>query len=122
MTQITDRGRKLASKLNPAIGTTREIEETCSLIARHAKTHGHIQETWCSVELSDRQTARLMVREAALERRIVDLIEHLPDTDEGPWAVLFGGDPRGHTVKLVAPGSLVRFHDDWGQEGIGADV
>jgi hypothetical protein len=122
MSKITDRGRELADKLHPAIGWTSDITRTCSLIARHARTHGHIQEAWCSVEMSDRQTERLEKREAQLEARITDLVAQLPETDEGPITVLFGGDPRGHTVKLVMPGSLVKLHDDWGQEGIGADV
>jgi hypothetical protein len=122
MAETTERGWRLAHKLNPAIGTTSAIAETCSLIARHARTHGHIQETWCSVEMSDRQTARLEKREAQLEARITRLVEDLPETDEGPITVLFGGDPRGYTVKLVMPGTLSRLHDDWGQEGIGADL
>lgn len=120
MPEVTRKGEELASKLNPAIGTTREIRETCSLIARHAQTHGHIQEMWCSVEMSDRQTARVEARETNLERRITALVDSLPETDEGPFKVKFGGDPSGYTVKIIAPGSLARrMHDDWGQDGIG---
>jgi hypothetical protein len=47
-TRITAKGRELAWKLNPAIGTTAEIERTCSLIARHATTHTQLAEILCN--------------------------------------------------------------------------
>jgi hypothetical protein len=103
MTRITKRGSELASRLNPYIGTTMEILETCSLIARSAVTHDRIQETWTSVELSDRATERLERREAGIEHRISELVENLPATDDGPFKVTFEGDPRGYTVKIVTP-------------------
>ena len=119
---ITNRGRELAWKLNPALGSTVEIDRTCSLIVRHARTYNRIQEVWCSVELSDRATAQLERREALLEQRLTDLVDWLPWTDDGAITVKFDGDPRGHCVKLVMPGQYERLHDDWGREGIGADV
>jgi hypothetical protein len=122
MTYPTERGDKLAAKLNPMMGTTLEIRETCALIARHARTHNRYAEMWCSVELSDRETARLERRETALEARITDLVSRLPETDDGPITVRFDGDPRGHTVKLVLPGESRRHADVWDQESIGADV
>jgi hypothetical protein len=124
MPEITVRGRKLARKLNPAIGTTYAIEETCSLIARHAVTHHHLQEALCNGfrdyrgNWDEKASARAEKQDAQLEARITRLVENLPHTDEGAITVKFGGDPRGCTVKLVMPGELAKLHDDWGQEGI----
>lgn len=103
MAEITERGRKLAWRLNPFIGTTGAIERTASLIARHAVTHDRIQQRWCNEEMSDRATARLERQEAQLEQRIAKLVESLPETDTGPFTVKFEGDPRGYTVKIVTP-------------------
>lgn len=115
MAQTTNRGRELARKLGPAIGTTWQINETCSLIARHARTHHRLMEIQCNdadlYEWAEK-------REEQIERRISELVADLPHTDEGPIRVKFSGDPRGATVKLVMPGTLVRMHDDWGQEGV----
>jgi hypothetical protein len=106
MTNITKRGERLAWSLNRWMGTTREIQETCSLIARHGMTYGRIQEVWCSRELSDHQTRWFESREETLERQIARLVESLPaPSDESgvlaPVVVEFEGDPRGWTVRLV---------------------
>lgn len=115
--EITKRGRELADKLSNIIGgTTTDILRICSLIARHAQTYGHIQERWANVEMSDRVTAQWERKEANLERRITELVEMLPETDEGPLRVHFDGEPRGNTVKLVRP------WDPDDSYGIGADV
>lgn len=106
MATITKRGRGLAWKLNPYIGTTWEIEETCSLIARHAITYSRIQEMWCDNERANNHEPtrkRLEAQEARLEARITDLVADLPHTDEGPFRVEFQGDPRGSTVQLWLP-------------------
>lgn len=122
MSEITQRGRTLAAKLNPMMGTTDEIERTCSLIARHARTYNRMQEIWCSVEMDERQEARLTRRETALERRLADLVGQLPETDDGALRVAFSGDPRGHCVKLTLPTGYRRHADVWDGESIGADV
>lgn len=98
---VTERGRKFAWKLNHQIGTTYEIEQVCSLLHRHAASYDHIQEAWCSEEMSDWKTAYLMARESAIENRITELVQYLPEPDSGPWKVEFSGDPRGYTVRLV---------------------
>ncbi len=103
MAEVTAKGRELASRLNPFIGTTWAIEETASLLARHGTTYNRIQEMLCSVEMSDRQTARIEKQEADIEARIMSLVQDLPTPDDGPWRVVFQGDPRGWTVRLVAP-------------------
>lgn len=131
MANITRNGEALAWKLNPAIGTTRAIKETCSLIFRHAKTHHALAEAECNGTpfIQGESAAAFQVRQAAHERwvekrqaeieaRITILVAKLPETDEGPIKVAFQGDPRGATVKLVMPGSLARMHDDWGRVGI----
>ena len=120
MAQTTKKGDDLAAKLNPLIGTTREIRETCALIARHATTYHGIQEQWCSVDFSDRPGAAqwLEDREAAIVRRLVALAESLPHTDYGAWRVEFDGDPRGSCSWLVAPDpDAERLYDDWGRRG-----
>lgn len=106
MAVITRRGRALAWKLNRYIGTTFAIEETCSLIARHAITYNRIQELWCDNErANNHEPTRLYweKREADLEARITDLVADLPHTDDGPFRVVFEGDPRGSTVQLWHP-------------------
>ncbi len=103
MAVVTQRGRNLAWKINPFVGTTSAIEETCSLLARHAASYSRIQEAWCSVEMSDAATARLEAKESALEARIGSLVQDLPAPDDGPWRVVFEGDPRGWTVRIVTP-------------------
>lgn len=100
---ITREGCRVAHKLNYQIGTSGTSQRVASLLHRHARTYDRIQEAWCSVEMSDRQTARLEAREAKLEARIRELVELLPQPDGGSWRVEFSGDPRGYTVRLVAP-------------------
>lgn len=111
---ITAKGRELADKLNPAIGTTTAIIRTCSLIARHATTHHHYCETACNRELSDWETARM----DWLEARIARLIEDLPETDDGPFGAFFQHDPRGATVGLTTPPAWTHLYDGWGQDRI----
>src|SRR4029453_2461052 len=89
MTEITERGNKLAWKLNPMMGTTTEIRRLCSLIARHARTHNRYAEIWCRGELSGRGAEGLERREGRLEARIPELVSGLPETDDGPITVRF---------------------------------
>lgn len=112
--QVTRKGRELADKLNPAIGTTYEILQTCSLICRLATTHHHYMETACNRELSEWEENRI----EQIEKRITDLIDWLPGTDEGAFGAFFQGDPRGCTVGLTAPGEWTRLYDGWGQDRI----
>jgi hypothetical protein len=103
MTQITKKGYELAFRLNPYLGTTNRIAETCSLIARHATTYAWIQERWCNVEMSERETAALEAKEDRLEERITDLVNDLPWTETGQIRVQFDGDPRAYVVRLLVP-------------------
>lgn len=112
---ITNPGRELADKLNPYIGTTTEILQICSLIARHARTHGRLQEIACTRMMEDWEVKQ----EERISERIKELIGNLPHTDEGPILPNLTGDPRGYTVKLVLP-PCYRAGDTWGghEEGI----
>jgi hypothetical protein len=103
MTQITKKGYELAFRLNPYLGTTNRIAETCSLIARHAGTYARIQERWCNEEMSERMTAYFEAQEDRLEARILDLVNDLPHTDDGQIKVQFDGDPRAYVVRLLVP-------------------
>lgn len=118
MTTITTRGKFIARKLNPYLGTTRKIEETCSLIGRHAVTYSHIQEVWCNSTRAynvDSLREYYEKREAQIEKRITDLVESLPWTDDGPITVEFQGDPRAATVRLITPNDsvIVADEEDW---------
>jgi len=114
MAVVTKKGRELAWKLNPAIGSTRKIDETCSLICRHATTHHWLQEVACNREMDRHEE----VKEARIEARITYLVATLPATDDGPWRVEFQGDPRGVTVKLHAPPEWHHLYDGWAGEAI----
>ncbi len=96
---ITKKGRELATLLNPSMGTTHAILETCSLICRHATTIKRLAEQACNSELSKRDEKQ----DAACEARIRDLVRDLPHVNGEPIKVEFQGDPRGATVKLIMP-------------------
>lgn len=99
----TNHGRELADALGRYVGWTPTISATCSEIARAARSYNTIQERWCSEEMSDETTARLERREEKLGAKLASLVQDLPHTDDGPFALVLQGDPRGHTVKLVTP-------------------
>ena len=116
--QPTLKGRELSSKLSRFIGTTEDIVQICSLICRHATSYGHVQEGHCNghpacisgrlpIETVHRLQSDfeewLAKRDDQLEKRIADLVEQLPHTDDGPLRVHFQGDPRGSTVRLILP-------------------
>lgn len=109
--RITNNGRKLAISLNPSIGITNDILETCSLICRHAKTFHALMEFECN----HGTTPWVEKREPQLVARICQLVEQLPLVNGEAIGAVFSGDPRGATVKLRMPDGR---YDDWGQEGI----
>lgn len=121
----TKRGYELAANLAGAIGYTNAIAETCSLIARHERTLHRYAEIECNgsmpwqergEHMSEEQTEWLEKRIEQLQARVTRLVEDLPHTDDGPFIVIFNGDPRGAAVKLNAPGAssdLLRGKD-WG--------
>lgn len=100
---ITERGRELARLLSKYIGTTTEIQRTCSLIARLAARHCRLAERECSEEMSESEAARVELETARIEARVTALVEHLPTVDGYSMTPVFSGDPRGYTVKVRVP-------------------
>jgi hypothetical protein len=93
------------------------------LLMRHATSHAHIQEAicngvewtqWDTNESFNKRQARHETwtekRDAQLEKRIRAIVAEL---GEG-FGVVFLGDPRGCTVKIVLPSGRT---NDWGREG-----
>ena len=100
---VTNNGRKLADQLGCYVGWTSNITLTCSEITRAARSYCTIQERWCSEEMDDATTEKLEARETRLEEKLSSLVQDLPETDDGPFVLRLEGDPRGHTVRLIAP-------------------
>ncbi len=116
----TYNGDALAGKLNPAIGTTREIRETCARICRAAATLHRLNEEACNGhpaqsgtsglawERVDQLQAAWDVRvEAQTEqviRRLESLVADLPHTDLGPFKLQAEEDPRGCSLIIVPDG------------------
>lgn len=75
-------------------------------ILRDAATHHRLCETDCNDGLTDKQSRQ----SDACERRITERVKAL-----GPgFGVMFSGDPRGATVKILLPSG---YSDSWGGEG-----
>lgn len=78
---------------------------TCRGILAAATTLQRISELTCSVEMSERETARLERREANAEERV-----HRLAATFGARAD-FNGDPRGYVVRLILPSGK---YNTWG--------
>lgn len=78
-------------------------------IMRYGATYGRMQEDWCNREMSDKETERVERREKRIEEKVTKI---LGEIDCKP---VFGGDPRGNTIKIVLPDG---YADDWGREGL----
>lgn len=110
MATITTGGRLLAGELARYVGTTYEIQATCSLIVRHAKTLRRYDEMLCgdgihSGEWVNDNYDKLHANSGRLENLITKLVGQLPETDGGRIEAVFQGDPRGYIVKLEVPTS-----------------
>ena len=112
MPSETRRGYALAERINRALGNNDYIVELCSLLARRARAYSTIQEIWCNVELSERATRRLELKESRIEQLITEGVAKLPAPANGQWRVEFEGDPRGNTVKLITPDNRTIGMDD----------
>jgi hypothetical protein len=111
MAKRTLHGYKLAEVLNPSIGTTSDILDTCCLLCRAARSYGRLQITRCNRELTEAEQKQ----EEQLEKRIRALCLDLPHVAGKPIMPILGGDPRGAAVKLrMADGRT----DDFGGEGL----
>ena len=116
----TAKGRELARKLNPYIGTTPAIVDTCSRICRlHPALH-RIMVEWCNGDDPLRETDQdaWHAKWTAEQVRLMDLItahvEDLPHVDGGQIIAYFNQDPRGPAVLLTTPDGLC---DDTGGRG-----
>lgn len=99
-------------------------EIAARLLCRHGKTYARIQEAVCNgvgtwygesnesfARRQDRHEKWTEKREQQLEKRIRAIV-----ADLGPgFDVIFSGDPRGCTVKVVTPSGKT---NDMGREGI----
>ena len=115
MSAITNKGRELGRKIDRACyGDACQdlVDQTCSLIARHAVTLHRLYEDECNghpqvgnphlpIETVNKMQARWEERTeretARLEKRIRELAKGLPNVN----CVVFNGDPRGAPVRLV---------------------
>ena len=122
--RVTRRGRDLAHAIVEDYPDNQraDILRACSLIARHARTHKHLAEAQCNGfqdwrgNWDQAQADAAEKRSDAIEARILTLVQTWID----PYAsAIFGGDPRGATVKIVLPSGRT---NDFGREGIIADV
>jgi hypothetical protein len=120
-TYITNKGRELAEALAPSLGYTRQIARTCSGICRLAATYKRLQENACNGyqdwqgNWDEAATKRAEKKESRIEEHIKTLCLELPTIDGKHIEPVFGGDPRGATIKLKMPDGRT---DDWGREGI----
>lgn len=119
MGTVREDALELTLALNPVIGTTRMIADTCERICRLARKHHRRQER---LRNGFRDEAAQVAEERADERNeaaIRDAVAELPEWEEngerGRFGVLFDGDPRGCTVKLTGPRSI---YDSWGGDGV----
>jgi hypothetical protein len=104
----TKNGTALAMALSRYGVTPWRVEDTCSLIARHAKTLRRLTEMECgdgihSGEWVNAHADWIEKRYAQVSKRLAGLVAELPATDHGPIAAQIGGDPRGWVVRLIVP-------------------
>lgn len=140
----TTKGRELSDKLEFAIlreGRTWEdgyadverMREDCSLICRHAQTHFRVAEDVCNghpvmasphvpIETANKLQAdweaRCERQDAQAEKRIAELVAALPGQPGVITGVVFGGDPRGCTVKITLDERYHQHYDSWGRDGV----
>lgn len=109
MTQITQKGRELATDLG--LSKFGHEAAVCSLIMRHAATLQRLAEEECNGpgswvdripypeagRIYDRWQARIEKRQEQLTARVLELAKEL---SEHVTAVTVSGDPRGCVVKL----------------------
>jgi hypothetical protein len=86
-------------------GTTLVNLVLCSRICRLAATYARLQEAACNRELSVQEQKQ----EADIEQRIRRLCASLPCVNGQSIIPIFGGDPRGATVKLRMPDGRFDF-------------
>lgn len=117
---ITKKGRELSWKLNPSMGTTRHIEETCSRICRQAKTYDNYLVEKCNGDMREQfsnMTEWVEVIEERTEKcvnRIKQLCIDLPTIDGQYTYPVFDYEP-GSPIKLILSDGR---YDDFEKTGI----
>lgn len=92
-------GAALADDLNPWIGSTTAITMTCQRMVKIAREHAD----WMIIECNRPTTAMEDERLQEVQAQLDSLARDLPAPDDGPWRLELEGDPRGATVRLLAP-------------------
>lgn len=122
----TFKGRYLASLLAEQLGWTVAIEETCSIITRHAATYDRLAIEECngprwinSQQATPERILKWQNDLDAKQQKVAQYLEKavslLPETDDGSIRLVLSGDPRGFVVRLAVPTSDGYFR------GIGID-
>lgn len=118
--KITQHGRQLWSIISPHFKTqdgAAKLSE-CSALHRLARRHKTIQKHHCNGPVGGwtKQWEQDMEKMHRMcEAQIIRICATMLDTEGKCITVIFSGDPRGATVKLVLPSG---FTNDWGQEGV----
>lgn len=115
-----------AATAHPEV-SAEDAHRAALLLLRHATTHGRLAVMSCNGHpaqvsslpaerinaLQDRWDAWIEKREAQIEKRMRAILAPFP-----AFAVTFGGDPRGYTVKLKLPSGA---YNTWGgsEDGFG---
>ncbi len=96
-------------------GDSARRESFANRLMRYGATYSRLQEQACNGyqdwrgNWDERATKEAEAKEARIEKRVRELCAAF-----GCEAV-FGGDPRGATIKVKVPDG---YTDDWGREGI----
>lgn len=117
---VTKKGYELAYRLKPAFPNvdSRYLVATCSKICRHAASLHRIAELQCSVEMDERETRRVELRETLCETGIELQLTKLSELAGFTVGADFNGDPRGAVVKLTLPDKFKYLYDCFGREGV----
>jgi ribosomal protein S2 len=86
---------------------TSDIENLVDRLHRYETTLHRIAEIWCSVELTEKQAARLEEKESRIEKKVQGIAELLR------FKVHTQGDPRGGTIRFTLPSGR---SNNWDQE------
>lgn len=87
-----------------------EARDYAPLLARDAGIIKRIEEAFCSIEMSEKETARLERRAELAEKRIHKVAKSLGIT------ATTGGDPRGCCAYLHFTYAEHKPHNSWGGE------
>ena len=87
-----------------------DIDLVAQRLMSLGQTYGRIQESYCNDDLRGTAERKREEKEQSIEREVKGLCDTLPGC-----MPIFGGDPRGATIKLKVPSG---YTDDWGKVGV----